>query len=167
MRRWKARGGNAGAMGNAENQTAVSRVSHSPLEIAKVAIPTFPPRDDGCFPFHRPKQKPPARALRALASAQEEEDSPEAKAGASGLFFRLISRFGTNFHFRLISGLENAVDDGVSEPKTLPSVVGPDHGSRAHHRDWNGIVPLPAHDGKEEEALSGGKNNPAQSPPAG
>ena len=46
------------------------------------------------------------------------------------------------------------VDDGVSEPATLQSSVGSDHGSGAHHRDGNGIVPFPAHDGKEEEALS-------------
>jgi hypothetical protein len=38
------RGGNAGAMENVENQTAVSHVSHRPLEIAQSAIPTFPPR---------------------------------------------------------------------------------------------------------------------------
>jgi hypothetical protein len=38
------RGGNAGAMENVENQTAVSHVSHRPLEIAQGAIPTFPPR---------------------------------------------------------------------------------------------------------------------------
>jgi hypothetical protein len=38
------RGGNAGAMENVENQTAVSHVSHRPLEIAQNAIPTFPPR---------------------------------------------------------------------------------------------------------------------------
>ena len=38
------RGGNAGAMENLENQTAVSHVSHRPLEIAQGAISTFPPR---------------------------------------------------------------------------------------------------------------------------
>ena len=47
------------------------------------------------------------------------------------------------------------MDDGVSESAIVQSAVGPDHGPGAHHRDGNRIVPLPAHDGKEEESLSG------------
>jgi len=38
-------------MENLENQTAVSHLSHRPLEIAKDAIPTFPPRRRWS-PFH-------------------------------------------------------------------------------------------------------------------
>ncbi|MGB7986325.1 MAG: hypothetical protein WCF54_14255, partial [Terracidiphilus sp.] len=34
------------------------------------------------------------------------------------------------------------------------SAAGSDHGSRPHHRDRNRVFPLPAHDGKEQKALS-------------
>src|SRR4051812_44351756 len=47
------------------------------------------------------------------------------------------------------------VDHGVSESALVQSVVGPDYGSRAHHRNGHGILPLPAHGGKEEESLIG------------
>jgi hypothetical protein len=53
------------------------------------------------------------------------------------------------------------VDDRVSEPKTLQSAVGSNHGSGAHHRDGSGIVSLPAHDGKEEEILKHGRRGRA------
>jgi hypothetical protein len=50
------RGGNAGAMENLENQTAVFHVSHRPLEIAQGAISTFPPRRRR-FPHQKNRKK--------------------------------------------------------------------------------------------------------------
>ena len=51
------RGGNAGAMENVENQTAVSHVSHRPLEITQGAISTFPPRRRRFPPSEEPKKE--------------------------------------------------------------------------------------------------------------
>jgi hypothetical protein len=55
-------------MENVENQTAVSRVSHRPLEIAQGAIPTFPPRRRRFSPIGTQNQRVTARALRALTA---------------------------------------------------------------------------------------------------
>ncbi|GAC1439757.1 MAG: hypothetical protein NVSMB58_36670 [Terriglobales bacterium] len=46
------------------------------------------------------------------------------------------------------------VDIGVSEPTIVQGAVGPDHGPGTHHRNGNGVFPLPAHDGKEEETVN-------------
>ena len=47
------------------------------------------------------------------------------------------------------------MDRGVPESTIVQGVIGPDHGPRAHHRNGHGIVPLPAHCGKEKESLRG------------
>lgn len=46
------------------------------------------------------------------------------------------------------------VNDSVSEPSALQAAAGPDHGSCPHHRNRNRALPLPAHPGKEQKALS-------------
>ena len=79
-------GGNDGAMEAAENQKQVSLRFHSPLEIAKTAISTFPPprrrtrgkveiqKQDFHFPtgsnplFHDQKAKTKKEALKAAAT---------------------------------------------------------------------------------------------------
>ena len=45
------------------------------------------------------------------------------------------------------------MDDGVSEPAAVQGALGPDHGSGAQHRNGHGVIPLPADDGEEEEAM--------------
>ena len=42
-------------------------------------------------------------------------------------------------------------------PRLCKALLGPDHGPGAHYRDGDGVVPLPAHDGKEEETLRRGR----------
>jgi hypothetical protein len=69
------RGGNAGAMENVENQSAVSHVSHRPLEIAQSAISTFPPRRRR-FPLSEPKTK--ASRLAPFGRSPQPQESEAA-----------------------------------------------------------------------------------------
>jgi hypothetical protein len=59
-------------METVENQTAVSHRSHSHLEIANIAIPTFPQcRREGGFSEHT--QPRAAAAVQALAEVRSEQ----------------------------------------------------------------------------------------------
>ena len=46
------------------------------------------------------------------------------------------------------------VDDGVSKCAILQGAVGPDHGSCTHHRNRDGVVPVPADSGKEKAEVN-------------
>jgi hypothetical protein len=102
-------------MEKVENQTAVSNLFHSPLEIANRAIPTFPQRRRRRLCSFQSEDQP-ARALRALAGTHRKELSDVAdKRSASGSYrigmevpFQAHLALESNFDFRLICGLENA-----------------------------------------------------------
>jgi len=102
-------------MEKVENQTAVSHLSHSPLEIANHAIPTFPQRRQRGFCFLE-SQHQRARALRALAGTERRELSNATnERSASGssrigmeVRFQAHPALESKFDFRLICELENA-----------------------------------------------------------
>ena len=79
---------------------------------------------------------------------------PLADIGAEFLFQVISDRAERAAHHRDDESAVLRVDDGVSQSAIMQGAAGSDHGPGAHHRDGNGIVPFPAHDGKEEEALS-------------
>ena len=47
------------------------------------------------------------------------------------------------------------MDNLIPGPAVMQSAPQPDHGSGAHHRDGNRIIPLPANNGKEQGAVKG------------
>ena len=68
-----------------------------------------------------------------------------------------IARFGVPTLHKTRLRIKLAVfrmDDGFSESAIVQGVVGPDHRSGAYHRDRDGVVPVPADDGKEEAEVN-------------
>ena len=83
----------------------VSHASHSPLEIANIAIPTFPQRRPRVVVFRTPK-RPYARALRALAmrfTIEERSDPRHPNQHRIHFPFQAHAALESNPTFRLIA----------------------------------------------------------------
>ena len=78
---------------------------------------------------------------------------PLADVGAEFLFQVISERAETGGGDRDDELAVLRMDDGVSESATMQGAAGSDHGPGAHYRDRDGIVSLPANDGKEEEEV--------------
>ena len=80
----------------------------------------------------------------------------------------MLGRFSRHKNGLRIKPAVLGMDDGISESAIVQGAVGPDYGPRAHHRNGHGIVPVPAHCGKEVEVMKDGRRGfaaPSSVPP--
>ncbi len=80
---------------------------------------------------------------------------PLADIGAEFLF-QVISERAERKAIIVTMNLPFGMDDNVSEPEIVQGAIGPGDRPGAYYRDRDGVLPIPADDGKEEATVRGG-----------